>query len=174
MTVTEYKPTLVFISLVSMMLIPSLVAQLKAMPEVQEASEALDNSFNLPAATQTAKLNEQQLFMSYRVKLQHIKLFARKGRETLVLPVGLHINFVQYHNVAQLLETLSVPTGEYERVVLNLDYSQAQAEVKGPFGYPQAVMLLDDNHRKLHTLEVSISLLQEHEFNWLWGEPLLL
>ena len=174
MIANEVKPALAFISLMLLMLIPSLMAQLKVMPEAQEASDAFDKRFNLPASAQTAKLNEQQLFMSYRVKLQHIKLFARQGRETLVLPVGLHINFVQYHNVAQLLEALSVPKGVYERVVLNLDYSQAQAEVKGPYGYPQAVMLLDDQHRKLQTLEVSINLLQEHEFNWLWGEPFLL
>jgi len=174
MTGIKLKPTFVFTSLILIMLIPGFMSHLEAMPEAVSPFKARDNAFKLSEITQTAKLNEQQLFMSYRVKLQHIKLFARKGREILVLPVGLHINFVQYHNVAELLETLSVPKGVYERVVLNLDYSQAQAEVKGPYGYPQAVMLMDDNHRRLQTLEVSISLLQEYEFNWLWGEPLLL
>jgi len=167
MTGIKLKPTFVFTSLILIMLIPGFMSHLEAMPEAVSPFKARDNAFKLSEITQTAKLNEQQLFMSYRVKLQHIKLFARKGREILVLPVGLHINFVQYHNVAELLETLSVPKGVYERVVLNLDYSQAQAEVKGPYGYPQAVMLMDDNHRRLQTLEVSISILREYEFNWL-------
>ncbi len=174
MTVIELKPTFVFTSLILIMLIPGFMTHLEAMPEADNTVKERGNVLKLMEVTQTAVLNEQQSFMSYRVKLRHIKLFARKGREILVLPVGLHINFVQYHNIAELLETLSVPKGVYERVVLNLDYSQAQAEVKGPYGYPQAVVLMDDNHRKLQSLEVSINLLQEHEFNWLWGEPLLL
>jgi hypothetical protein len=174
MTVTEFKPTFVFSSLMLIMLIPSFMTPLEAMPEANTAFKAQDNPSVLPFVKQTAQLNEHQAFTSYRVKLQRIKLFARQGHETLVLPVGLHINFVQYHNVKELLATLSVPMGQYERVVLSLDYSQAQAEIKGPYGYPQSVILMDDNHRQLKTLEVSINLMQEHEFNVLWGEPQLL
>ena len=173
MVINDLKSAFLFTSLVVAMVVPSFIDQLAAMPKAGISFNEPDYQVFLADNT-SALINEQQTFMLYRVKLQHIKLIARQGYEILVLPVGLHINFVQYHNVAELLETLSIPSGVYERVILSLDYSQAQAEVKGPHGYPQAVMLMDDNHKKLKTLEVSISLLEEHEFDVLWGNALIL
>ena len=168
MNVINLKPFCVLSVLTLIMLSPGFMNHLEALPENEITLSKL-----MPSQ-QTAKVNNQQTFTSYKVKLKRIKLFKRQGHETLLLPVGLHINFVQYHNADALLDTLSVPIGVYERVVLSLDFTQAQAEVKGPYGYPQAVMLMDDDHRPLQTLEVSINLLKEHRFNALWGQVLLL
>lgn len=44
MIANEVKPALAFISLMLLMLIPSLMAQLKAMPEAQEASDAFESA----------------------------------------------------------------------------------------------------------------------------------
>ena len=163
MNTAQYKPSLVLSTLILIMLIPGCMAQLEAKIVPQP----------LVIAPQQASENTRQAFISYKVMLSKIKLYSRQGHEVLVLPVGLHVNFVQYENVDELLSALSVPLGKYERVVLCLDYSRAQVVIAGRYGLEQAVNLVDDNQQVLSALDVSINLLQGHDFEHLWGQVLL-
>ena len=164
MKTAQYKPSIVLSTLILIMLVPGCMTQL----------EAKIGPRPLVIAPQQASENTTQAFISYKVKLRQIKLYSRQGHEVLVLPVGLHINFVQYQNVNELLNTLSVPVGKYERVVLCLDYSRAQVVMVDRHGLEKTVSLVDDNQHVLTTLDVSINLLQSHNFEHLWGQALLL
>ena len=163
MSTADYKPSFVLSTLILIMLVPGCMAQLEAKIVPRP----------LIVAPQQASENTRQAFISYKVMLSQIKLYSRQGREVLVLPVGLHINFVQYENVDELLSALSVPLGKYERVVLCLDYSRAQVVMVNHNGLEQAVSLVDDNLQVLTALDVSINLLQNHDFEHLWGQALL-
>ena len=163
MSTADYKPSFVLSTLILIMLVPGCMAQLEAKIVPRP----------LIVAPQQASENTRQAFISYKVMLSQIKLYSRQGREVLVLPVGLHINFVQYENVDELLSALSVPLGKYERVVLCLDYSRAQVVMVNHHGLEQAVSLVDDNLQVLTALDVSINLLQNHDFEHLWGQALL-
>jgi len=163
MNTAQYKPSFVLGTLILIMLIPGCMAQLEAKIVPRP----------LVIAPQQASENTRQAFISYKVMLSKIKLYSRQGHEVLVLPVGLHVNFVQYENVDELLSALSVPLGKYERVVLCLDYSRAQVVIAGRYGLDQAVNLVDDNQQVLSALDVSINLLQGYDFEHLWGQVLL-
>jgi hypothetical protein len=66
-------------------------------------------------------------FIAYRVGLDSVQLQTSDGKKTLtVLPAGTTVDFV---NLLNLSEVLSIPTGEkatYTSAVITLDYSAAQ------------------------------------------------
>jgi hypothetical protein len=103
-------------------------------------------------------------FLSYIVDVTSITLVHQNGSVVEALPLTTTIDFSQYVELSELLTIATVPTGAYQSVQLNLDYSNAMVTVQADDGTPLTASLVDSEGNSLTQLAVSIELSSASRF----------
>lgn len=77
-------------------------------------------------------------FVSYTVDVSSIELTRPNGTVVETVPVNARINFADYTDLSEFFSVVSVPEGIYNKVSLNLDYSNAEIIIQDDQGntYP--------------------------------------
>ena len=97
-------------------------------------------------------------FVSYLVDVVSIELKRTNGDIVNVLPTRTRIDFTQLAELTELLSVASVPVGNYDKVSLRLDYTNAEVMVQNAAGVPVAANLKDVNGNAVTTLDVELEL----------------
>ena len=109
-------------------------------------------------------------FASYTVDVTSLQLVKQNGTVVSALPTTTRIDFAQYTDLSEFLTVATVPSGRYTRVVLNLDYSNADVVVQDSSGTYPATMQ-DGDGNPLTTMSVSLDLASGHPLVILPGVP---
>jgi hypothetical protein len=97
-------------------------------------------------------------FASYTVDVTSLQLVKQNGTQVSALPNTARVDFTEYTDLSEFLTVASVPSGTYTRVVLNLDYRNADVEVQDSNGIVRKAALVDGNNQPLTTLSVTLDL----------------
>jgi hypothetical protein len=114
-------------------------------------------------------------FIAYKVNITSILLTKANGAQVETMPLSTDIDFAQYSELTELFKVASVPVGSYNKVVLNLDYSNADIRVEGNTGQSvQATQIVDENGNPVTTISVAVYLEDQHPLIIVPGSPALL
>ena len=97
-------------------------------------------------------------FVSYLVDVVAIELKRTNGDIVNVLPTRTRIDFTQLAELTELLSVASVPVGNYDKVSLRLDYTNAEVMVQNAAGEPVTANLRDVNGNAVTILDVELEL----------------
>src|SRR3990167_1752826 len=97
-------------------------------------------------------------FLTYKVTLDSVSLIRRDGTQVELLPVETEVDFVQYRELSELFAVLSVPSGHYDEVRLNLDYTNAEVVIQNENGDPLTATLIDNDGDPVTTMSVELTL----------------
>ena len=95
-------------------------------------------------------------FLAYTVDVVSLKLTKQGGTVVDTLPLTTRVDFTQLADLSELLTGASVPAGNYTRVVMRLDYSNADIEVDDGTGQGIPATLKDRSGNAVTTLDVSL------------------
>ncbi len=110
-------------------------------------------------------------FLTYEVDVSSIKLTHQNGGIVEALPITTTVDFAQYVELSELLTIATIPSGLYEVVELNLDYSNANVTVQAEDGSALQASLVDGDGNALSQLTVSIELAGDSRFRIAPGIP---
>jgi len=97
-------------------------------------------------------------FVSYLVDVVAIELKRTNGDIVNVLPARTRIDFTQLAELTELLSVASVPVGNYDKLSLRLDYTNAEVMVQNALGEPVVANLQDVDGNALTSLDVELEL----------------
>ena len=121
-------------------------------------SSSLGTDTSSSGELELAITDAEEDFLSYEIALTGVTLERRNGTRVEVLPVTTQIDFVQYQELSELFAVLSVPAGIYERILLQLDYSNADIVIQNESGESFAATAIDVEGNAVTTLEVELQL----------------
>ncbi len=113
---------------------------------------------SLSGDLELAVTDAEEDFLTYRIELESIQLKKNNGSLVEVLPLQTEIDFVQYQELSELFAVLSVPAGEYQSVVLSLDYSEADIVIQDESGASYQATIQDSEGNALTQIDVELSL----------------
>ena len=96
-------------------------------------------------------------FLSYAVDVVSIRLERDDGDTVEVLPDPHRVDFVELLDVSELVAATDIPNGTYERVLVRLDYADAEVSVEVD-GLPAATVVVDPNADALGEVTVDLRL----------------
>jgi hypothetical protein len=105
-----------------------------------------------------AMTDAEEDFLTYRISVDSVSLKRLDGSLVELLPIQTEVDFVQYQELSELFAVLSVPSGHYESVVLDLDYSDAQVVVQDQDGNAQVASVVDVDGNPITSLSVELTL----------------
>ncbi len=97
-------------------------------------------------------------FLSYAVDVRSLRLERANGDVVETVPLTTRIDFSEVADLTEFFTVATVPSGTYTRVVMNLDFTNAQIVVQGDDGAELPVVAVDSNGNALTTLAVAIEL----------------
>jgi hypothetical protein len=97
-------------------------------------------------------------FAAYIVDVNSIRLRRANGDLVETLPLTTRIDFTQLSEVSEFLTVATVPAGDYESVVMELDYSDADILVQADDGAAVAADVVDADGNPVTTLTVTLEL----------------
>jgi hypothetical protein len=103
-------------------------------------------------------------FVSYVVDITSINMVHQNGSVVETLPLSTTVDFAQYVELSELLTIATVPSGAYQSVQLNLDYSNANVVVQAEDGSLLNAELVDSDGNELTQLAVTIELSSASRF----------
>jgi len=114
-------------------------------------------------------------FIAYKVNISSIVLSKADGSQVETMPLTTDVDFAQYSELTELFKVASVPVGSYTKVVLNLDYTNADIRVEGDTGQSvQATQIVDENGNPVTTISVAVYLEDQHPLVIVPGSPVFL
>lgn len=119
--------------------------------------ESADNT-SLTGDLELAVTDAEEDFLSYRIELDSIQLKKENGTLVEVLPLESEIDFVQYQELSELFAVLSVPAGEYQSVVLGLDYSNADIVIQDEDGTSYQANIQDSDGNAINQIDIELKL----------------
>lgn len=97
-------------------------------------------------------------FLSYAVDVKSLRLERANGDVVETVPLTTRVDFSAVADLTEFLTVATVPAGTYSRIVMNLDFTNAQIMVQGNDGAELPVVPVDSNGNALTTLAVVIEL----------------
>ena len=97
-------------------------------------------------------------FAAYSVDIASLQLVKQNGAKISALPTTTRVDFTRYTDLSELLAVATVPAGNYTRVILNLDYSNADVEVEDSAGVHKATLLNGNGAPLGSTVSVTLEL----------------
>lgn len=97
-------------------------------------------------------------FLSYAVDVTSLRLERANGDVVETVPLTTRIDFAEVADLTEFFTVATIPSGIYTRVVMNLDFTNAQIVVQNDSGAAVPVVPVDDSGHALTTLSVAIQL----------------
>ncbi|HET8707369.1 MAG TPA: DUF4382 domain-containing protein [Pseudomonadales bacterium] len=110
-------------------------------------------------------------FLAYTVDIKSITLKKANGTEVETVPVTSRIDLTQYTDLSELFNVLTVPTGTYSEVDLNVDYSNAEILVEGDNGGEVAPTVVDADGNTVKEMALKLQFPESEPFEVKAGEP---
>lgn len=110
-------------------------------------------------------------FLAYSVDVVSLTLTKQGGTVVTTLPRTARVDFAQLSDLCELLTGASVPAGKYTRVVMRLDYSNADIEVDKGDGTGVKATVQDSGGNPVTTLDVSLDFDTNHPLVIVPGLP---
>ena len=103
-------------------------------------------------------------FLSYAVNLTSLTLMRSNGASVEVLTESTTVDFAQYVDISELLAVRTIPVGNYESVVLNLDFTDAQIIVQSDEGEAIQAQVFDSEGAALESARIDIDFASDDAF----------
>jgi len=97
-------------------------------------------------------------FLSYTVDVTSLRFERANGDVVETIPLSTRIDFAQLVELTEFFTVATVPSGTYTRVIVNLDFTNAQILVQDDAGVAVAVVAVDKDRKPLSTVSVEIQL----------------
>jgi hypothetical protein len=110
-------------------------------------------------------------FLAYSVDVVSFKLTKQNGTVVNTLPQTTRVDFARLADLSELLTGAAVPAGNYTRVVMTLDYSNADIEVDDGTGQAVPATVKDRSGNAVTTLDVSVDFATNQPFVIVPGLP---
>ena len=113
-------------------------------------------------------------FSSYTVDVTSITLVKANGTVVETLPIETRVDFAQYVEMTEFLTAATIPSGQYVKGTLTVDYSNADIWVEDASGAPVQVKpenLLDENGNPIRTMDMSVRLEDHNSLLIIPGVP---
>jgi len=110
-------------------------------------------------------------FLAYTIDITSISLKKANGTEVETIPVTSRIDLTQYTDMTELFNVLTVPTGTYSEVELNVDYSNAEILIEGNNGSEVTPTLVDSDGNAVSTMALQLQFPNQEPFEVKPGVP---
>lgn len=110
-------------------------------------------------------------FLAYTIDIKSISLKKANGTEVETIPVTSRIDLTQYTDLTELFNVLTVPTGSYSEVDLNVDYSNAEILIEGNDGSEVAPTIVDSDGNAVSDLSLKLQFPEAEPFEIKAGQP---
>ena len=97
-------------------------------------------------------------FLTYAVDVTSLRLQRANGDVVETVPLTTRIDFAEVADLTEFFTVATIPSGTYTRVVMNLDFTNAQIVVQNDTGGEVPVVPVDAAGHALTTLSVVIQL----------------
>ena len=97
-------------------------------------------------------------FISYTVDVTSISLEKANGAHVETIPLNTRVDFAQYTDMTEFFTLRTLPAGNYTKVNLNLDYSNAAILVQDEGGDQHLASAVDSDGEPISTFSVSVTL----------------
>lgn len=110
-------------------------------------------------------------FLSYTVELASITLEKANGAVVETVPLNTRIDFAQYTDMTEFFTIRTLPAGNYTKVNLNLDYSDAEIIVQNEEGEPVTASVVDTEGDPITDFTVNVTLDEDRVLKIRKGVP---
>ena len=97
-------------------------------------------------------------FISYSVDVSSIELTRNNGTIVETVPVNTRINFADYTELSEFFSVLSLPVGVYNKITLNLDYTNSEIIVEDDLGNTYQAAPVDSSGNPISQIAMDIQL----------------
>ncbi len=97
-------------------------------------------------------------FLSYTVDVNSIQLTKVNGTVVETTPVNSRINFADYTDLSEFFSVITLPEGVYNKITLNLDYSNAEIVIQDDQGNSYAATAVDADGSPLSQFALDVKL----------------
>jgi len=98
-------------------------------------------------------------FLSYTVDVLSLSLTKANGTVVETLPLSTRVDFSQYTDMTEFITTATIPSGNYTKASMVLDYKNADIQVENEEGNAaQVTLIVDSEDETVTTLDVSVRL----------------
>ncbi len=97
-------------------------------------------------------------FLSYTVDVNSIELTKTNGTVIETSPINSRINFADYTDLSEFFSVVTIPQGLYNKVTLNLDYSNAEIIIQDDNGISYPATAVDANGVPLAQFALDVNL----------------
>jgi hypothetical protein len=97
-------------------------------------------------------------FVTYAVDVTSLQLQRANGDVVDTVPLTTHVDFAEVADLTEFFTVATVPSGTYTKVVMNLDFTNAQIVVQNSAGVLVPATPVDSSGNGLTTLAVTIQL----------------
>jgi len=122
------------------------------------ASPVADDSGDESGQLELLVTDAEEDFITYQVSINGIELERRDGSTVEVIARPAEVDFVQYQELSELFAVSSIPSGVYEKVIMTLDYTDAEIVVQNEQGQPLEAQVVDPNGNAVTELDVEVTL----------------
>lgn len=97
-------------------------------------------------------------FLSYTVDVNSIQLTKTNGTVVETTPINSRINFADYTDLSEFFSVMTLPEGIYNKITLNLDYSNAEIVIQDDQGNSYTATAVDANGNPLSQFALDVNL----------------
>ncbi len=110
-------------------------------------------------------------FTQYKVDVTELKLYRADGAVIQTLPATSTLDFAQYVDVTEFLTTATVPVGNYSKVDITLDFTNAELSVENAAGESVPAQAVDENNDPLGVVTLTTTINGDTGFSIVAGQP---
>jgi hypothetical protein len=110
-------------------------------------------------------------FTQYKVDVTELKLYHANGSIIETMPATTSLDFAQYVDVSEFLTTTTVPLGNYKKVEITLDFSDAELSVENAAGESVPATAVDESNNPLGVVTVTSAINGNSGFTISRGKP---
>lgn len=110
-------------------------------------------------------------FTQYKVDILELKLYRADGSIIETMPATTTLDFAQYVDVTEFLTIATVPSGNYKKVEVTLDFSNAEISVENAAGDSVPATAVDENNAPLGMVTVTSTINGNSGFTIAPGVP---
>ena len=110
-------------------------------------------------------------FTQYKVEVTELKLYRANGSIIETMPATATLDFAQYVDVTEFLTTTTVPVGNYKKVEITLDFSNAELSVENASGDSVPATAVDENNDPIGVMTLTTLINGNSGFQIVPGKP---
>ncbi len=110
-------------------------------------------------------------FTQYKVEVSELKLYRANGSIIETMPATATLDFAQYVDVTEFLTTTTVPLGNYKKVEVTLDFTNAEISVENASGDSVPATAVDENNDPLGVMTLTTLINGNSGFEIAPGKP---